>query len=500
MDNKEPLLRSDWTVYRGGAVFYNGAENCSVINCEFDQLGGNSIFVNNFNRHINIIGCYIHHSGANGIAFVGDPKSVRNPIFRYGPQDYKNMDLTPGSIGDNFPANCIVSDCIITKTGRDEKQTAPVQISMSFRITVSHCSIYDVPRAGINISEGTFGGHIIEYCDVFNTVLETGDHGSFNSWGRDRFWDPNTSKVNREVAKNPNLPYLDILEPTIIRNSRWRCDHGWDVDLDDGSSNYYIYNNLLLNGGLKLREGYGRIAQNNILINNGLHAHAWQRKSGDVFKHNIVFKAHMPAVMTRGLEINEKWGKEIDYNIYTSNNYDRLKFAANQCDLNSIVANPEFIDPANGDFSVSINSEALKIGFTNFNMFSFGVVSPRLKAIAKTPKMPDLIINPDKTHIEPLTKDASLWLGARIHEPKGTELSAYGVKFGTKGVALVYVPTYTKAWNLGFRTGDFVISVNSKPIESISVFLIELKELNKEEKLVFLIIRNQFEKEITVKL
>ena len=91
MDNKEPLLRSDWTVYRGGAVFYNGAENCSVINCEFDQLGGNSIFVNNFNRHINITGCYIHHSGANGIAFVGDPKSVRNPIFRYGPQDYKNL-------------------------------------------------------------------------------------------------------------------------------------------------------------------------------------------------------------------------------------------------------------------------------------------------------------------------------------------------------------------------------------------------------------------------
>lgn len=500
MDNKEPLLRSDWTVYRGGAVTYNGAENCSVINCEFDQVGGNSIFVNNYNRHINITGCYIHHSGANGIAFVGDPKAVRNPIFRYGPQDYKNMDLTPGPIGDNFPANCIVSDCIITKTGRDEKQTSPVQISMSFRITVSHCSIYDVPRAGINISEGTFGGHIIENCDVFNTVLETGDHGSFNSWGRDRFWDPNTTTINREVANNPGLPFLDMLEPSIIRNSRWRCDHGWAIDLDDGSSNYYIYNNLLLSRGLKLREGYRRIVTNNILVNDGLHPHVWQHQSGDVFKHNIVFRAHQPAVMTRGLGINEKWGEEIDYNIYTSSNHDRLKFAANQCDLNSIVADPMFKDPANGDFTVSVDSKAQKIGFTNFDMFSFGVFSPRLKAIAKTPEMPEVNIHPDTSYVEPITKDAPLWNGARIHEPKGDELSAYGVKFGTKGVALVYVPTYTDAWKLGFRTGDFVIRINEIKIIDYSKFLKTVNKFAGDENVIFSITRNQVEKKLTVKL
>ena len=22
----------------------------------------------------------------------------------------------------------------------------------------------------------------------------------------------------------------------VLRNNRWRCDHGWDIDLDDGSS------------------------------------------------------------------------------------------------------------------------------------------------------------------------------------------------------------------------------------------------------------------------
>ncbi len=47
------------------------------------------------------------------------------------------------------------------------------------------------------------------------------------------------------------------MKPTVIlRNNRWRCDHGWDIDLDDGSTNYHIYNNLTLNGGIKLREGF----------------------------------------------------------------------------------------------------------------------------------------------------------------------------------------------------------------------------------------------------
>ena len=36
MENKEQLLRSAWTTYRGGAVFLNGAEDCSSASGEFD--------------------------------------------------------------------------------------------------------------------------------------------------------------------------------------------------------------------------------------------------------------------------------------------------------------------------------------------------------------------------------------------------------------------------------------------------------------------------------
>jgi hypothetical protein len=310
MDTREPLLRSDWTICRGGAVFLEGAEDCTVADCFFDAAGGNAVFVNNYNRRVQVTGCRIAEAGASGVCFVGDPGAVRSAADEVGravPLD--QMDKTPGPKTANYPAQCRVHDCLITRIGRVEKQTAGVQISMSQEITVSHCSIYDVPRAGINIGDGCWGGHVVEFCDVFDTVKETGDHGSFNSWGRDRFWHGDRGKMNPMAADNPEMPRWDAWKPTILRNTRWRCDHGWDIDLDDGSSNYHIYNNLCLNGGLKNREGFYRTVENNIMVNNSFHPHVWFEKSGDVFARNITMTGYHPIGMPK------VWGKEIDWNL-----------------------------------------------------------------------------------------------------------------------------------------------------------------------------------------
>ncbi len=495
MDNKEQLLRSDWTVYRGGAVVYNGAEDCLLESCEFDQVGGNTIFVNNYNRRIIIKSCYIHDSGANGVIFVGDPTTVRNPLFRYGNQDYSKLDKTFGPKSDNYPQECTVEDCIITMTGRDEKQTAPIQISMSHRIRISHCSIYDVPRAGININEGTFGGHIIEYCDVFNTVLETGDHGSFNSWGRDRFWTPDVNIVSKEVAKSSDMPYWDILEPNIIRNSRWKCDHGWDIDLDDGSTFYRIYNNLMLGGGIKLREGYDRIVTNNIIVNNTLHPHVWVKESRDVFKHNIVFGAYRPAAMNNVLALEDKWGKELDYNLFVSDEKNMTRYVTNGADLHSKIGNPLFVDISKGDFRVMQNSPAFQIGFQNFDMSQFGIRSKKLKTITKVPVIPKVLIKLDneKNHISKTYG----WLGAIIKEPKKDELSAYGVSFDWTGIAFDKIPDDSKATQAGFNSGDLIQSINGIRINGLTALKSYIQK-KQSKTLEFLIIRNQ--KEITLNI
>lgn len=376
MQNKEPLLRSDWTIYRGGAVLFEGAVNCFLQNCTLNNLGGNAIFFNNFNKDCEVSGCWISEIGASAVCFVGDPNAVRSSSFEYNEFiPLEQIDRAPGPKTNNYPADCKVFDNLMFNLGLVEKQSAAVELSMCQSISVSHNTIYDVPRAGINISEGTWGGHIIEYNDVFNTVKESGDHGSFNSWGRDRYWHPNKTTLDSIVETNFDLAMLDVVKPITIRNNRMRCDHGWDIDLDDGSSNYLICNNLCLNGGIKLREGVNRVVENNIMINNSFHPHVWFRNSNDIFRRNIVSTGYMPIGITT-------WGKEIDYNFFPDS--VSLKEAWNRgTDKHSVCGDLLFVNPQEGDFRLKGGSVAFSVGFKNFAMDSFGVISPRLKTLAK---------------------------------------------------------------------------------------------------------------------
>ena len=483
MDNKEPLLRSDWTIYRGGALTITGGENVNVLDCEFDQPGGNAVFVNAYNRNISIKGCHIHDTGASAVCFVGLPGAVRNPLFEYGQsQDLDKIDLTPGPKSEDYPSHCEIADSLIHGVGRVERQGAGVQISMASNITVRDTSIYDCSRAGINIGDGTWGGHRIERCDVFDTVLETHDHGSFNSWGRDRYWSSNHhGKSQPAVDKNPQLPYLDARAPTVICHSRWRCDHGWDIDLDDGSANYDIHHNLLLAGGLKFREGFGRKAWNNIMVNNGFHPHVWFKNSKDLVKNNIFMASHAAIGMP------PNWGAGTsNHNLFTS--ADDLESArAHGGDTDSVAGDPMFLDPAKGDFRVAPGSPALALGFTNFPMDQFGVKKPTLKAIAKQPVIP--VIQPRQAKAGPQAPE-SYWLGARLHAIQGEEFSAFGVAREEGGVQLAEVPAGSAATRAGLQTNDLIQGINGKIIKQTEDLLAAWR-LAGDAPLTARVVRNQ---------
>lgn len=407
METKVPLLRSDWTIARVGALFLDGTENCNLDDCTIQQVGGNAIFVNRYNRHVTIQRCQINDIGASGVCFAGDTHAQRSPKFQsarsgsnWGPlageieaaggslkgKAGEDMDRTPGPKTSNYPADCLVEDCLLHDTGQVEKQTAGVTIDLAERITVRHCSIYGSARSGINIGCGSWGGNVIEYCDVFDTVLETHDHGAFNSWGRDRWFVRSGAEwANSMIAQWPNLPFADTVEPNTIRNSRWRCDNGWDIDLDDASSNYRIYNNLCLAGGIKIPDGYRRTVENNITVNSSLTAHKWFNNSSEnIFRHNIVFARYRTgAGFMKGLP-----GREVDYNLLHTPGQVTAPAVALQegsgLDAHSLVGDALFVDPAKGDYTVKEGSPALKLGFKNFPMDQFGVQYPKLKSIAKT--------------------------------------------------------------------------------------------------------------------
>ncbi|WP_405296605.1 PDZ domain-containing protein [Algibacter sp. Ld11] len=486
MEEFEPLLRSDWTIYRGAVVFFEGTENCTVTNSVFTNLGGNAIMASKYNKELVVEGNHIYNCGGSAVSFVGDPSAVRSPSFNYGQfVHFKDMDTVIGPKGELYPRECLVDNNLIHRIGRIEKQTAGVQISMAMDITVSRNSIYDVPRAGINIGDGTWGGHILEFNDVFNTVLETSDHGSFNSWGRDRFWLPKRGKMDSLTTAIPDMYKWDAIKTTIIRNNRFRCDHGWDIDLDDGSSNYHIYNNLLLNSGLKLREGFNRVAENNIMVNNSLHPHVWFEKSEDVFKHNIVQKAYQDVGLLG-------WGKELDYNFFP-NEESMMKSQIYNRDMHSDFGNPMFKSPETLDFSVSEDSPALKIGFKNFQMDKFGVQKEALKKLAKTPEIPKI-----KSPSEENKNATVAWLRNELKNVESEqEQSAYGLNTA-EGVILLRVWNNSPAVkNNGLKKGDVILKAAGKKIKTVKDFF-KVNVENKSDKMDLLIMRNQSEKKITI--
>jgi hypothetical protein len=410
---------------------------------------------------------------------VGDPNAVRSPSFEYNQfVPLAQIDRTPGPKTNNYPSGCIVYNNLMFELGQIEKQSAGVQLSMCRNITISHNTIYDVPRAGINVSEGTWGGHLIEYNDVFNTVQESGDHGSFNSWGRDRYWHPDKKVLDSIVENNFDMATLDVVEPIILRNNRFRCDHGWDIDLDDGSSNYRIYNNLCLNGGIKIREGVNRVIINNIMINNTFHPHVWFKNSNDIFKYNIVSAKYLPIQI-------KVWGKETDYNVFT-NSADLLDAQSRETDKHSVFCVLDFENPKSGDFRIKNGSKAFLTGFKNFDMDRFGVVSEKLKLAAKKVTLPIIVLQEQVNKINIIE-----FAGANLKDlSTAGEQSATGMKT-IKGVLVLDVKTGSGASKF-LQTNDVILQYNSRQINNIND-LLEATRLGNPGSNEYIIFRNQRE-------
>jgi S1-C subfamily serine protease len=152
------------------------------------------------------------------------------------------------------------------------------------------------------------------------------------------------------------------------------------------------------------------------------------------------------------------------------------------------VGDPLFIDAAHGDFRVKEGSPALALGFVNFPMDQFGVRTPRLRAMARTPQLPPLRIRAKKT---PATMGAIHWQGATLRKMEGQEFSAIGVGADAVGVFAAEVPGESAAFDAGLRQGDLIQQVNQKAVRNAKEFLDAVAAASKEQTLNLKIIRDQ---------
>ncbi|MFI1093776.1 right-handed parallel beta-helix repeat-containing protein [Streptomyces sp. NPDC020917] len=452
----------DWAVARTGAVYLKNAQRVTVTGATFDQVGGNGVFMDGYNDHNTVSDSTFRDSGATDVQVVGSESAVRDP------STWQHMvtaldDTAPGPKTQDYPRDITISGNSMSGMGVFEKQSAGVNISMSRRVTVSHNTIHDSPRSCVNIDDGTWGGHVVEFNDMFDCVKETGDHGPFNSWGRDRFWPLSDDATQRAYAK------LDVVEPNIIRNNRIWHSSEWAIDLDDGSGNYQITGNLLLNAGIKLRDGFFRTVENNVIVGGSIYEQVSHADNGDVIRHNIVLSPQPyqnvlsdPAVARYVADDNLFW-----------NNGGKVtlpgNWAGNGLDAHSAVSDPQFTagspwqHPSMTDFTVSGTSPALALGFTNVPMDRFGDGRPgEATPPAVTWPAPPVSVTVD-SQPEPL-------MGATASAVySDAVMSSVGLS-DHDGLYLAAVPAGSYAAAQGFQAADVIRAVNGTAVTTRDSF------------------------------
>ena len=235
----------DWAVHRGGALLVQDAENVTLAGLVFDQVGGNAIVLSN------------HVAGStvadNEVRFAGDSAVVSIGSTR----------LIDGS-APTFPTGNTIARNHLHETGIYVKQSSCVALQLSANTSVLDNVCYNGPRAGFNVNDGLFGGHLFKGNVVFNSVRETGDHGAYNSWDRQPYLTLNGVDDGFHDAQGRSIIKLnDTQTGNLLLNG---YNGVWSIDHDDGSQFQNDDGNMLVFGGCKNYLGHHKRCINNVII------------------------------------------------------------------------------------------------------------------------------------------------------------------------------------------------------------------------------------------
>jgi hypothetical protein len=118
MDDYAVGSGGDYSLYQGGVVHMNGTTNSTIDHCLFDAVGGNGIFLTDFNRHALISANEMRHIGENGVAMRG------------------STDWVDGR-GGNQPRFNEISGNMIHHLGLYTKQSCAIFSAVSCQNTIS---------------------------------------------------------------------------------------------------------------------------------------------------------------------------------------------------------------------------------------------------------------------------------------------------------------------------------------------------------------------------
>lgn len=315
----------------GGAVSLKGWEFGSIIDCAVMNVGSFGIEVGSGSRNSLIANNVIFDLGAGGLKLDNQVSNIviENNEIGWGGQIYHDA---PGLLVKDSGYNWIVRN-----------------------------HIHDFYYSGISLgwtwdySANNAHCNIVEY----NHIHDIGK-GYLNDLG--------------------GIYTLGVSPGTIIRNNRIHDvvsngDLGFGIYLDQASSDILVENNLIYrtdSAGFHIHFGKDNIIRNNIFAFGGteqIKRSTHQEFSQFLFERNIVYAEHPDILKSERFPI-----EQFNHNLYFVTSGELPKFAGVSFeiwqqkgkDLNSVIANPLFVDPESGIFELAKDSPAYSVGFEAF--------------------------------------------------------------------------------------------------------------------------------------
>ena len=333
------------------AVELAGARHCRIEQCNFVHLGQYALEVHKSSQNDEVTGNEMTDLGAGGVK-VGDPKVPSG-----------NVQATSG---------ILVSENFIHNIGIVYPAAVGVWIGQSSGNTVAHNEIGDTFYTGISLG-WTWG---------YGPTAAHDNRIEFN----------NIYNIGRGLLSDMGCIYsLGVQPGTVERNNLChdvtRFEHGyggWGLYTDEGSSQIVIENNIVYrteDDGYHHHYGRENIVRNNIFALGQMAQIRRSRKEAHVgfsFEHNIVYWKEGTL-----LDPDGKWDDDqfhFDYNLYYQAGGQPIQFGKESLaewqkrgqDVHSLVADPLFVDPEHGDFTLMPGSPATKIGFKPIDMSQVG--------------------------------------------------------------------------------------------------------------------------------
>ena len=355
---------------------------------------------------------YVERISVSGLSFAHTEWNLPDDIAGYKQADFG----VPAAVSLTAARNCALRDCEIAHVG-----TYAVEIGAGCRGSeIADCEMFDLGAGGVKLAQGSAattlsnnrihdggcifhsavgiladdsGNNTITHNEIYNlyyTGISVGWRWGYRpSLAADNIvaWN-HIHDIGRGLLSDLGGIYtLGVAPGTVVRNNLIHditsaTNRGRGIYLDEGSSDIVFESNLVYrvdDASFCINCGQDNVVRNNIFAfgkQAGIRRGRQENLRAFTFDHNIFYFAE-------GQLMAGAWGDgqyAFDYNLYYDARGLPVTFAGMSFDqwrqsgqdAHGMIADPQFANPAAGDFTLAATSPALAIGFRPIDLSQVG--------------------------------------------------------------------------------------------------------------------------------